>query len=148
MAASNEAHGGFAPDPQADVIAFLADPRSHPGAEDVTRIDTHAAIVFLAGGEAWKIKRAVTYPFLDFSTLEKRRRACEHEIEVNRANAPDIYLGVVPITRRSGGRLGLGDDGEVVEWAVHMKRFDETRTLDRVIGEGPLPDPLVDALAH
>ncbi len=148
MAADGDPRDEAAPDPQAEVIAFLSDPRNHPGADDVTRIDTHAAIVFLAGGEAWKIKRAVTYPFLDFSTLEKRRHACEHEIEVNRANAPDIYLGVVPITRRLGGRFGLGGDGDVVEWAVHMKRFDETRTLDRVIGEGPLPDRLVDALAH
>jgi hypothetical protein len=90
----------------------------------------------------------VTYPFLDFSTLEKRRRACEHEIEVNRANAPDIYLGAVAITRGPGGRLRFGGEGEPVEWAVHMKRFDETRTLDRVIGDGPLSDRLVDALAH
>lgn len=137
-----------APDPQADVIAFLSDPASHPGAGHVERIDTHAATVFLAGDDAWKIKRAVTYPFLDFSTLEKRRIACEHEIEVNRANAPEIYLGVVPITRRTGGQLAFGGGGEVAEWAVHMKRFDETRTLDRVIAEGPLPDALVDTLAH
>jgi aminoglycoside phosphotransferase family enzyme/predicted kinase len=134
--------------PQADVIAFLSDPASFPGADTVKRIDTHAAIVFLAGPAAYKIKRAVKYPFLDFSTLERRRLACEHEIEVNRANAPQIYLGAVPLTRRPDGSLEIAGDGEIVEWTVHMNRFDETRTLDRVIGAGPLPDNLIDALAH
>jgi len=135
-------------DPQAEVIAFLSDAGNSPRADAVKRIDTHAAIVFLAGPDAWKIKRAVKYPFLDFSTLEKRRQACAHEIEVNRANAPQIYLDAVPVTRRPDGSLEIGGGGEIVEWAVHMTRFDETRTLDRVIEAGPLADTLIDALAH
>ena len=70
-----------------------ADPATHGGAQ-VMRIDTHAATVFLAGERALKIKRAVRFPFLDYSTLEKRKAACEAEIEVNRAYAPAIYRGV------------------------------------------------------
>ena len=127
---------------QSEVFAFLADPRTYGIAEPVRRIDTHAAVVFLAGSQAYKVKRAVRFPFLDFSTLEKRHAASAAEIEVNRTNAPELYLGVVPVTR-SDGRLALGGDGEVVEWAVRMRRFDETATLDRLAERGPLAPDLV-----
>lgn len=131
-------------DPQAEVFAFLERPQTHGGAP-VTRIDTHAACVFLAGDHAYKVKRAVRFPFLDFSTLEKRRAACAAELEVNRANAPALYLGLIPITRTAQG-LALGGTGAVVEWAVEMRRFDETQTLDR-LGPHALDDPLLSALA-
>src|SRR6202167_6101383 len=116
---------------QDEVFAFLADPAAH-GGQKVRRIDTHAASVFLAGDRALKIKRAVRFPFLDFSTLEKRKRACEAEIEVNRRLAPELYRGVVATTRAKGGRVAIGGDGEPVEWAVDMVRFDENRTLDHM----------------
>src|SRR5215471_13484913 len=112
---------------QQPVYAFMADPASHGGAA-VKRIDTHAAAVFLAGERAYKIKRAVRFPFLDYSTLERRRRACEAELAVNRPFAPEIYRRVVPITRAQDGVLALGGDGTPVEWAVEMRRFDETQT--------------------
>ena len=73
-------------------MEFLARPQAHGGAA-VTRIDTHAASVFLAGDARLKVKRAVRFPFLDYSTLEKRKRACEAEIAVNRPYAPAIYRG-------------------------------------------------------
>ena len=79
---------------QEPVFALLAEPATHGGAA-VKRIDTHAASVFLAGPRTFKVKRAVRFPFLDFSTLGKRRAACEAEIRVNRAFAPAIYRGVV-----------------------------------------------------
>ncbi|MDP2619807.1 MAG: AAA family ATPase [Hyphomicrobiales bacterium] len=136
-------------DAQAEVIAFLADPRSYtPKPETVTRIDTHGAMVFLAGDAAYKIKRAVKYPYMDFSTLEKRQAVCEQEIAVNRDNAPDIYLGTVPITRAADGRLAFGGDGEAVEWAVSMRRFDETRSLDRIAERAGLDDALLARLAE
>ena len=113
----------------------------------MTRIDTHGARVFLAGPDVYKIKRAVRFSFMDFSTLEKRRAACEAEIAVNRGNAPDLYLGVVPITR-DAGILRLGGDGQVVEWAVHLRRFDENATLDRLAAKGPFGAALIDRLAH
>ena len=132
---------------QEDVLAFLADPAAYGGgAEKVRRIDTHAASVFLAGDRALKIKRAVRFPFLDFSTLEKRKRVCEAEIEVNRRLAPRLYRGVVAITRANDGRLAIGGDGEAVEWAVDMVRFDENRTLDHMANE--INDDLADALGR
>ncbi|MFD2184492.1 AAA family ATPase [Rhodoplanes azumiensis] len=132
-------------DPQADVLAFLADPATHGGVAPV-RIDTHAASVFLAGEHAFKIKRAVSFPFLDFSTLEKRRAACAAELVANRPFAPELYAGVVAITREPDGRLALDGTGPAVEWAVRMRRFDETRTLDRLADAGAITPEIVEPL--
>ena len=132
---------------QQAVMDFLGDPAGHGGAK-VTRIDTHAASVFLAGERALKVKRAVRFPFLDYSTLEKRKTACEAEIAVNRPFAPAIYRGVVPITRESDGRLAIGGKGEAVEWAVDMRRFDETMTLDHLAERGEIDERLADSLAR
>lgn len=130
-------------DAQQAVLDFLA----HSGAP-VKRIDTHAASVFLAGERALKIKRAVRFPFLDYSTLEKRKRACEAEIEVNRPYAPAIYRGVVAITREQDGTLAIGGKGQSVEWAVEMRRFDETQTLDHLAETGRIDAALADALGR
>lgn len=131
---------------QSDVLAFLADPAVHGLREPIQRIDTHGASVFLAGKDVYKVKRAVRYPFLDFSTLEKRRLACERELAVNRVNAPDLYLGVVPISR-DGGQLKFGG-GDIIEWAVHLRRFDENLTLDRLASRGELDREIIAKLAH
>lgn len=132
---------------QQPVIDFLSDPANHGGAP-VKRIDTHIASVFLAGERALKIKRSVRFPFLDFSTLKKRRAACAAEIAVNRAFAPSIYLRVVPITRERGGRLAIGGKGEPIEWAVQMRRFDESQTCDRLAEAGQIDALLADALGR
>jgi aminoglycoside phosphotransferase family enzyme/predicted kinase len=131
---------------QEETFALLAEPATHGGAA-VRRIDTHAASVFLAGERAYKIKRAVTFPFLDYSTLAKRKAACEAELEVNRPFAPDIYLRVVAITREDG-RLALDGPGEPVEWAVEMRRFDENMTLDHLADERKIDGDLAGALAR
>src|SRR5262245_11823135 len=91
---------------QAEVIAFLSDPASYtPQPERVERFETHGALVFLAGDDAWKIKRAVRFPYMDFSTLARRKAVCARELEINRRLAPELYLGCVPITRGRDGRL-------------------------------------------
>jgi len=128
------------------LFRFLADPKTHGLSARIERIDTANAVVFLAGADAYKVKRAVKFPFMDLSTLEKRRDACEAEIEVNRPSAPQIYLAALPITRR-GRRLALGGEGEIVEWVVHMRRFDENLTLDRVADRGAISDGIIDGLA-
>lgn len=132
---------------QGEVLAFLTDPATYRLSEPVRRIDTHGAVVFLAGADAYKVKRAVRFPFMDYSTLEKRRAACEAEVAVNRPNAPGLYLGAMPITR-SGGALALGGEGQTVEWAVHMRRFDEQRTLDHVAASGGLTPPVLAKLVR
>jgi len=132
---------------QQSVFALLADPATHGGSA-VSRIDTHAASVFLAGTRAYKVKRAVRFPFLDYSTLAKRKAACAAEIEVNRAFAPGIYRGVVPITRAADGDLALGGEGEPIEWAVEMRRFDANETLDRLAERRRIDGALADRLAR
>jgi aminoglycoside phosphotransferase family enzyme/predicted kinase len=118
---------------QETVFAFLMGLTTHP---PVRRIDTHAASVFLAGRRALKIKRAVRFPFLDYSTLAKRKAACEAEIRVNRPFAPQIYHRVVAITRDRNGSLSIDGDGAPVEYAVEMARFDESQTIDHLAEAG------------
>lgn len=127
---------------QTAIFDTLADPATHPDADKVDRIDTHGAAVFLAGDDAYKVKRAVKFPFMDFSTLDKRKTACEAEIAVNRPNAPDIYLAALPITRDGNG-LAVDGEGEPVEWCVHMRRFDVDMTLDRIAERDALSDDLL-----
>jgi uncharacterized protein len=131
---------------QERVFDTLSDARNHGGAP-VRRIDTHAASVFLAGPRALKVKRAVRFPFLDYSTLAKRKAACEAELEVNRAFAPDLYRRVVAITQEPDGALAVDGSGKAVEWAVEMRRFDETRTLDHLADRGELDAALAERLA-
>ena len=139
--------GSDDPDRSQEVVfRFLADPKTHGLSEPVMRVDTANAVVFLAGADVYKAKRAVKFPFMDLSTLDKRREACEAEIAINRASAPQIYLSTLPITRR-GQTFALGGEGEIVEWAVHMRRFDEKATLDHVADRGRISDAIIDKLA-
>lgn len=131
---------------QTEVTAFLGDPATHGGAP-VTRIDTHAAIVFLSGSRALKIKRCVKLPFLDLSTLDRRKAGCELELAVNEPYAPTIYRRVIPITREPDGRLALDGNGEPVEWALDMLRFDEGATLDRLAARGEMSLTLASDVA-
>jgi aminoglycoside phosphotransferase family enzyme/predicted kinase len=132
---------------QQDVIAFLSDPGSYPGVERVECTETHGNIVFLAGAEAWKIKRAVAFPYMDFSTLEKRHAACRRELEINRHFGSALYLGCVPIVRLSNGKLAFGSEGEIVEWAVRMHRFEQAALLSQVARRSGIGDDLAAELA-
>src|SRR6266852_6767925 len=102
-------------DAQREVIAFLRDPGSYPDAGKikvpVEVIQTHASLVFLAGRYAYKLKRAVKYPYLDFSTPAKRLAACTAELQLNRRTAPQLYLEVRAISRLPDGRLVWGRPG-------------------------------------
>lgn len=133
------------PSNQDEVLAFLAG-GAGTGVR-AKRIDTHISIVFLAADRVLKIKRAVRLPFLDNSTLERRRLCCEEELAVNARNAPAIYRRVVAITRETGG-LALGGKGTPIEWAVEMTRFDESRTLDHLAAVHAVPRGAAAALAE
>ena len=135
------------PDDQSEVIAFLADPASHGGAA-VEHVETHGAHVFLSGETALKVKRAVRYDYMDFSTLEKRRAMLARELELNHAAAPEIYRDLVAITRESDGRLALGGTGVPVEWALRMRRFPAEAELSAVAARGALDDRLADELGR
>jgi aminoglycoside phosphotransferase family enzyme/predicted kinase len=133
-------------DRQKEVLSYLGSAAAHGLATAPQRIDTHCSVVFLAGKNVYKVKRAVELPFLDYSTLEKRKHFCEREFAVNRGFAPTLYKGVVAVRRGAEG-LQLGGSGEAVEWAVHLRRFDENLTLDRLADTGKLDQQIVRDLA-
>ena len=140
---------GEAKSDQAAVLEFMASPAAYDSVQgNVDRIETHASVVFLVGERAYKIKRAVKYPFLDFSTIEKRRRALLNELALNRRTAPHLYLEVVPITVGSGGKFHLGGRGAPKDWALLMRRFDQAKLYDRMAEEGCLPLEAMPRLAE
>lgn len=111
---------------QAAIIGFLRKPTSYdPNPKSVDVIETHGAMVFLVGDHVFKIKRAVKFDYMDFSTLEKRRKICERELALNKPSAPALYIDVIPITQEADGTLAVNGDGKPVEWAIHMHRFDQ-----------------------
>jgi uncharacterized protein len=129
------------------ISQFMASPAAY-GLEKQTieRVDTHASVVFLAGEYAYKIKKDVKYPFLDFSSLERRHAALTNELKLNRRTAPQIYLDLVPISSTQNGFcLGIGQ--KIVEWALCMRRFDQTKVYDRLAEDGRLPLAAMKALA-
>lgn len=131
---------------QARVLAFLATPDVvDAGAPQV--YETHIAHVFVGPRRALKIKRAVKLDFLDFSTLELRRAACLRELEINRPNAPDLYLSAVPIIERADGSLSIGGPGTAIEWAVEMRAFAQADLLSQRARSGPLDRTLMQATA-
>ncbi|MGE0626575.1 MAG: AAA family ATPase [Hyphomicrobiaceae bacterium] len=133
---------------QREVVDFLGDPASYsPPPASVQRSDTHGAHVFLAGDRAVKIKRAVRYDYMDFSTLERRRRFLERELEINKPAAPEIYCRVTAITRGSDGTLQVGGSGVPVEWALIMRRFEQSQLLSKLAEAGALDTGLAKALA-
>ncbi|MEP4769138.1 MAG: AAA family ATPase [Roseibium sp.] len=129
-------------------LEYLASlPSDDPSRPDVKRIDTHANIVFLVGSKAYKVKRAVKYPFLDYSTLALRKEACQAEITYNKSNAPKIYLQALPIARDTDGTLALAGTGEILEWAVEMNRFKLSDELEVKAGKAAIEDALSEQLA-
>jgi hypothetical protein len=151
MAASAKPAARVLPEPRARRIAALVealrDPACYPHPVDrVDVLETHISYVLLAGEYAYKLKKAVRLPFLDFSTPQLRRRYCREELRLNRRTAPQVYLDVVPI----GGdlrtpRVGLG--GPALEHAVRMRRFPQEALFSRLAARGALGDEHVDALA-
>ena len=116
-----------------------------PGTE---RIETHISWLLLSGEHAYKLKKPLTLDFLDFGTLAQRRTACAEELRINRRTAPDIYLGVLPITGTPAApRLG-GDAAQAIDWAVHMRRFPAGALLAERAARGELQPAHIDALAR
>ncbi len=109
-------------------------------------VETHISYVLFDRGCAYKIKKAVRFPFLDFTTLEKRAFYCREELRLNRRLAPAIYLDVVPVTGTFDAPR-FGGDGEPIEYAVRMREFDQDGLLSRVVARDELTTKRVDALA-
>jgi hypothetical protein len=131
----------------AATIAALRDPHRYPHpVERVTLLETHISWVLLTGRYAYKLKKPVSLGFLDFSTLEARKAACEEELRLNRRTAPDLYLEVVPVTGTEA-EPRLGGKGRAIDYAVKMREFPQDVLLDRVAARGELTPALMDDLA-
>lgn len=153
---------GPAADDQRAAIALLSDPATHRG-RTPERIDTHGAMIFLAGDLAWKLKRAVAFPYMDFSSPVKRHAACRAELRLNRRTAPALYRGLVALVGDGGGcRLAADPEGEtppelaslpdagtapIRDWAVLLRRFPDDALLDARAAAGALDLPLMERLA-
>jgi aminoglycoside phosphotransferase family enzyme/predicted kinase len=120
------------------LIRALLEPQRYPGGvHRVELVQTHISWVLLAGDYAYKIKKPLKLPFLDFNTLEKRRQCCLDELRLNRRFAPDLYLDVVSITNTPAEPVIQGA-GKPIEYAVRMRRFDDALRLDRICERGEL----------
>jgi uncharacterized protein len=130
-----------------DLVHDLLRPEAY-GAGHVAPVEmrtTHASWVFLNGDDAWKVKRPVDFGFLDFRSLQARRRFCEEELRLNRRLAPDVYLGVEPIRQGARGHVIAGGEGRVVDWAVHMCRLPDEASAASMLARGALgPAPLTE----
>ena len=133
---------------QRAVIDFLSKASSYGAAtEPVDIVETHVSLLFLVGDRAYKLKRAVKLPYLDFSTAEQRRVACEAELALNRRTAPNLYLEVRALTHDSDGGVGFGSAGPAVDWVVVMRRFDRAALFDELAKTHRLNASLMTELA-
>jgi len=129
------------------VVEMLKDPATYGEAGTVETIETHISRIFLIGQRAFKMKRAVKLPYVDFSTPEFRLAACEKEVELNSRTAPGLYLNVRRITR-AGNRLAMDGSGELVDAVIEMVRFDQSNLLDRMGAAAKLTPALMTAVAR
>jgi aminoglycoside phosphotransferase family enzyme/predicted kinase len=130
------------------LIEALSRPEAYPHPVDAVEIhQTHISVVFLAGRFAYKIKKPVNLGFVDCGTLQKRKHFCEEEVRLNRRLAPQVYLGVIPITHLVSGGYRFGGPGVAVEWAVQMKRLPADATLESRLLRGEVTPAQVRVLA-
>lgn len=130
-------------------LEFLRSSAAWPGEPSMPQlIETHISWVFLGERHVYKLKKPVSFGFVDFSTRDLRHAACEQELRLNRRLAPHVYLGLVPITFDSRGQRKLGGDGPVDDWLVRMRRLPADRSLDRLLETGTLADRDITALTN
>jgi aminoglycoside phosphotransferase family enzyme/predicted kinase len=126
------------------LLEDLRRPEAYPAPRPtrITQVTTHISWVFLGDREVWKLKRPVDYGFVNYATLERRRRSCEDEVRLNRRLAPDVYLGVVPVRLGPHG-YWLGPDGDIVDYAVRMRRLPDESSAEALLRQDSLtPDHL------
>src|SRR6266571_4871506 len=129
------------------VVKMLKDPAAYGEAGPIETIETHISRIFLVGRRAFKLKRAVKLPYVDFSTPGLRLAACEKEVELNSRTAPGLYLGIHRITREAD-RLALDGSGNLVDAVIEMVRFDQSKLLDRMAAAGKLTPALMTKVAR
>jgi aminoglycoside phosphotransferase family enzyme len=132
----------------AQKVEFLSRPDTY-GVDAVACRETHMSWIFLAGERAYKLKKPVRFPYLDFSSLVRREAACRAELRLNRRLAPDVYLRVDPLTSapKRCGSFALGGSGPVADWLVVMQRLDERNTLQHALEQRSIKTWQLDRIA-
>ena len=131
-----------------ETVRLLADPAAYAERpRRVELVETHISCVFLTDRRAYKLKKPVRYEFLDFTTADRRRHACQEEVRLNRRLAPHVYRRVAPVTIDDHGRLALDGRGRSVDWVVEMCRLPADAMLDHLIRAGRLTDEGIQQLA-
>ena len=135
-------------EPGRSLLDDLRRPEAYPDPRPstVTLVTTHISWVFLTDREVWKLKRPVDYGFVDYTTVERRQQCCEDEVRLNRRLAPDVYLGVVPVRLGPAGHW-VRSDGEIVDYAVRMRRLPDDRSMEALLRRGALTAEHLERLA-
>ncbi|MGF9691336.1 AAA family ATPase [Rhizobium sp. 0TCS1.26] len=133
---------------QRSTIDLLSNPATYGICGPVERIETHISVIFLVGNKAYKMKKALQLPYVDFSTAAIRAEACRKEISLNSETAPGLYIGLRRITRSADGGLEIDGSGPLVEAVVEMKRFDQAQLFDRMATSGRLTPALLTETAR
>ncbi|MGB5959671.1 MAG: adenylyl-sulfate kinase, partial [Coleofasciculaceae cyanobacterium] len=120
----------------------------HPVKEPIQLMQTHVSYVFLTGDYAYKLKKPVNFGFLDFSTLAARQHFCLKEIEMNRQNAPEIYLEVLPITQTDNSQFELNGTGQAAEYAIKMREFPQDDLFISLFEQGKLTESDLEELGR
>ncbi|MFZ3208992.1 MAG: AAA family ATPase [Geobacteraceae bacterium] len=113
----------------------------------VNLLQTHVSCLFITDNYVYKIKKPVDFGFLNFTTIDQRRFYCNEEVRLNRRLCPDIYLGVVEV-REDAGKATFAGTGEIIDYAVMMKRLPDERMLDRMLAEGKVIDADIRSVAR
>lgn len=130
-------------------IEQLRDPAIYPeGVESVEILQTHLSVVVLSGDRAYKFKKAIHLPFADFTSLEQRRHFCEEEVRLNRRLCPEIYEAFVALRSDGAGRLSIGEAGEIVDYAVKMRRLPQDRMMDVLLEQDAVSCSQIEAIAR
>lgn len=129
---------------------LLARPQAYPGRHESVEVrETHISWVFLVGRRAYKLKKPLVLPFLDYSTASRRREVCHEEVRLNRRLAPELYLGVRGVVPTSEGvALANEDDPRAVDYVVEMRRYDERDTVSARLDRGELMRSEIDRVAR
>ena len=129
-------------------VRTIIDSRSFPGSETGKLVETHISWVILTKSFAFKIKKPVSFSFLDFSTLAKRKHFCEKELHLNSRLAKDVYLKVLPIKRNAGKIFIGGKKGKIIDYAVQMRRLQRSREMDKMLEAGKVNASDIIAIAE
>lgn len=132
------------------LVTAMLEPGFYPNRPDRVELrETHASWVFLAGDLAYKVKKPIVLPFLDYGTVERRREMCRQEVLLNRRLAPGYYLGVDSVIGvRDGFRLVGGEQPDALEYTVRMRRVPEERTVESLEARGALTEHAIDAVGE